>query len=123
MRKNCHLNLHGERVSYCVQGPPCYRTISENHIHFCYTLPFSSDALFWTSLNDIKSEGTYIWESTQKNLYPWGGGIGYANWAPTQPDNNNVVGENCILINWGNQKAWDDFTCSSLLDAICESQP
>ena len=73
-------------------------------------------------MNDIKSEGTYIWESTQKNLYPLGGGIGYANWAPTQPDNFGNS-QNCIIINLGNQKAWDDTACNDLLDAICESQP
>ena len=78
------------------------------------------------SLNDIKSEGTYIWESTQKNLYPWGGGIGYANWDPMEPNNLNDE-EDCVVFNRRLigmvGTGWNDFSCINTFDAICESQP
>lgn len=62
-----------------------------------------TDKVFWISLNDINWEFGLIWESTQKYLYPWGGGTGYANWAPGQPDNGTVVTgqQDCTIINWG----------------------
>lgn len=79
------------------------------------------DTKFWSSLNDFKNEGTYIWASTGTNLYPWGGGIGYANWAPMQPD-NATPDEDCVTINNVNS-GWDDNSCTSLYEAICELHP
>ena len=73
------------------------------------------------SLNDFKNEGIYIWASTGINMYPWAGGIGNANWAPTQPD-NATPDEDCVTMNNGNT-GWDDNSCTALYNAICELQP
>ena len=77
---------------------------------------------FWTSANDIDQEGNWIWESTLKSLYPWGGGNGYANWAIDQPCNNRFA-EHCMEINLWGQGGWHDRSCSYSVDAICENQP
>lgn len=78
---------------------------------------------FWTSANDIAREGFWIWEGlnlNSTNLYPWGGGRGYANWAPGQPD-TIASDEDCMEMNFG--LGWNDDVCTKLNDAICESQP
>ena len=67
------------------------------------------------SLNDFKNEGIYIWASTGINMYPWAGGIGNANWAPTQPD-NATPDEDCVTMNNGNT-GWDDNSCTALYNA------
>ena len=74
----------------------------------------------WISLNDIASDGTYVWNSTGQGLYPWQEGIGYANWARTQPDSG---AEDCIGMDYSKEKGWNDFNCTFIYDAMCESQP
>lgn len=81
---------------------------------------FGKDAFFWTGANDIGLEGIWVWDTTQQNLYPWAGGIGYANWAPGQPD-TIPSDEDCMEMNFG--LGWNDDVCTKLNDAICESQP
>ena len=86
-----------------------------------FFLIYDTATKFWMSLNDFKNEGIYIWASTGINMYPWAGGIGNANWAPTQPD-NATPDEDCVTMNNGNT-GWDDNSCTALYNAICELQP
>jgi len=76
---------------------------------------------FWCSLNDFRNTGIYIWASTATNLYPWGGGVGYANWSPSQPD-HATADSNCVAIASA-QAGWDDFSCLAQFNGICELQP
>ena len=78
---------------------------------------------FWMGLNDLATEGSYIWDGTRKNLYPWAGGIGYANWAQGEP--NSIRGEDCGEIHYISNgiTGWNDLSCSNTINAICESQP
>jgi hypothetical protein len=76
---------------------------------------------FWTSLTDAGKEGFWKWEATATDLFP-----GYGNWAPGEP-NNLVDGangdEDCMHINFGADKSWNDHSCTRLHPAICEAQP
>ena len=82
--------------------------------------------VFWTSLNDRQKEGTWIWESTKQNLYPWANGIGFANWGPGwvcgEPNGlcgNYTVDEDCMELN--HESGWNNDRCTVLNDAICEN--
>jgi len=77
---------------------------------------WGKEARFWTSLNDVTTEGLWIWNSTGVKLYP-----GYANWDDFMPDNPDGTTD-CGVLNWTNG-GWKDYACSNLLDALCESQP
>ena len=69
---------------------------------------------FWTSLTDIVKEGEWIWESTNATL------TGYTNWLPGKPDS---VDQDCMQINYGATKQWDDLGCTILIGGICEQHP
>lgn len=77
---------------------------------------FEKDARFWTSLNDVTAEGRWIWNSTGVSLYP-----GYANWDDFMPDNADTAFD-CGVLNWTNG-GWKDYSCTNLVDALCESHP
>lgn len=65
-------------------------------------------------------EGTFVWESTGKNMSP-----GYQGWAPGYPLTNCVT-ENydCVMITVTYPfPAWIDTSCSSNFGGICELQP
>ena len=68
------------------------------------------------SLSDNTEEGVYVWEANGSNLYPWAGGVGYANWDKANPTGAG----DCAFING---TAWVDSKCSELHAAICEKQP
>jgi len=89
----------------------------EKAIHDSWT----TTTKFWCSLNDFRNTGIYIWAATASNLYPWGGGVGYANWAPGQPD-HATADSNCITMN-NVQAGWDDFSCLDTYNGVCELQP
>ena len=80
---------------------------------------------FWMGLNDLATEGSYIWDGTRKNLYPWAGGIGYANWDRGEPNGNASNDEDCgeIYLSKVFITAWNDKSCANLIGAICERQP
>ena len=44
---------------------------------------------------------------------------GFTNWSDGQPDNEG--NEDCLHLNFGGRRAWNDNICSLLLDAICEA--
>ncbi|KAF4523641.1 hypothetical protein B566_EDAN010150 [Ephemera danica] len=70
---------------------------------------------FWTSGNDIESEGKWIWRST-------GQSITFFNWETNQPENTEGA-EHCISIgNWVQNKLplWHDASCSYNLFFVCE---
>ena len=71
-------------------------------------------AYFWTSGSDKQTEGHWIWESSGLNMNP-----GFTNWSDGQPDNEG--NEDCLHLNFGGRRAWNDNICSLLLDAICEA--
>ena len=77
---------------------------------------------YWISLSDSIREGYYIWSSTGAYLYPWGGGIGYVNWASNQPDSASED-DDCIIVNNSAIEGWNDVSCTANYNAICELHP
>ncbi len=68
---------------------------------------------FWTSLTN--NNGYWIWESTNVGIIG-----GYFNWAIGQPDGSG----NCVHLNAiTSQGGWNDDSCATLHEAICEGQP
>ncbi len=74
-------------------------------------------------------EGTFVWESTGKNMSP-----GYQGWAPGYPLTNCVTEKyDCMSNDYCNISilhgcmdmdfAWIDTSCSSNFGGICELQP
>jgi len=61
-------------------------------------------------LNDIKCEGTFVWEDgTSINS-------GYSHWKKKQPDNSH--NEDCVEIL--NNNEWNDVSCHEELLVLCE---
>ncbi|EFX88421.1 hypothetical protein DAPPUDRAFT_305445 [Daphnia pulex] len=74
---------------------------------------WSTGFQFWTSLS--YSNGYWIWESTN---VPINGG--YFNWAIGQPDGSG----NCVHLNAITSKGgWNDDSCATPHEAVCEGQP
>jgi len=78
----------------------------------------------WIGLNDVQTEGTYVWtDGTAKDYTNWGQGVTYK-----QPDNSNGGLEDCGQL-WADQqdnidvvyKGWNDLTCDLPMRAfICK---
>lgn len=62
----------------------------------------------WIGLNDQSTEGTYVWDH--------GNPFSYSNWAGGQPDNSG--NQDCASIQ--TNRTWNDDTCGSSTDYLCE---
>ncbi len=71
-----------------------------------------STQTLWTGLNDIASEGTYVWADSSA--------LGaYTNWAATNPTGGVTL--NCVAqLNGG---TWDDLGCLTNNRYVCEGPP
>jgi hypothetical protein len=60
-----------------------------------------ADRRGWIGLNDVKSEGMFVWVSGQP--------VGYTNWAPGEPNNSSAGGlpENYVEM-FGSSGGWND---------------
>ena len=70
---------------------------------------FEGSSYWWLGLNDIQSEGNWVWSH---------GSSSYSNWTPGQPDNWN--NDDCGFDNWSAGR-WGDGGCDSGIYFICES--
>ncbi|MFT5685135.1 MAG: hypothetical protein ACI8RZ_006084 [Myxococcota bacterium] len=70
-----------------------------------------STSKWWMGLNDISSEGTWVWD---------GGSSSYTNWASGEP-NNSGSNEDCGQLNRYTDGTWNDEPCSSAFYYICEA--
>nr|XP_022297397.1 perlucin-like [Crassostrea virginica] len=69
---------------------------------------------FWIGLNDILTEGEFVWMSTQQ--IPT-----YTDWGPNQPDNDQQL-EDCVLLSAGRNFQWNDRSCTIRSPFICEKE-
>ncbi|XP_076023767.1 ladderlectin-like [Genypterus blacodes] len=63
----------------------------------------------WLGANDAAQEGQWFWsDGTQFH---------YSNWCPGQHNNHF---EDCLQINFGERKCWDDVSCQHSLPFLCQ---
>jgi hypothetical protein len=77
----------------------------------------------WIGGSDVATESRWIWPS---GVQFWMGGANgdavgslYHNWASNQPDDFGGTSD-CQSKRFGSDTRWDDRTCTSLLDYVCE---
>jgi len=62
----------------------------------------------WVGLNDIQTEGNFLWAD--------GSSVTYTNWKPNgQPNNGNGV-QHCVQVT----PTWDDVICSKIQPYVCQ---
>uniref|UniRef100_A0A3Q3RXI8 Ladderlectin-like n=2 Tax=Mastacembelus armatus TaxID=205130 RepID=A0A3Q3RXI8_9TELE len=66
--------------------------------------------LAWIGGSDAQQEGSWFWIN--------GDNFKYTNWAPGEPNNHDGA-QNCIQMNFADQKLWDDLHCKTPLPSIC----
>ena len=71
---------------------------------------FGSDE-FWIGLNDVASEGNFVWAS--------GEAVTYTNFAPNEP-NNSGGNQDYGLMNFSSRKEWDDGSANKQIFGIIE---
>lgn len=63
----------------------------------------------WIGITDIFTEGTFVYQSTNKS-------VGFEAWSKGNPDNFND-NEDCVDISWG---LWNDSGCHQKFSSICQ---
>uniref|UniRef100_G3N750 C-type lectin domain-containing protein n=1 Tax=Gasterosteus aculeatus aculeatus TaxID=481459 RepID=G3N750_GASAC len=100
--KNC-LSLGGHLAS--VHSVLEYHDIQKAIISSSFHHPST-----WIGGSDAQEENQWIWSDGTR--------FDYTNWANGEP--NNLRGhQNCIQMNFGDAKAWDDVQCWTKLPSIC----
>jgi hypothetical protein len=75
---------------------------------------------WWIGLNDIGSEGFFVWD---------GGFSSHANWYPGEPNNSTNGNEDCVADRFSYtpggiySEQWNDYPCSHKFAFICERDP
>ena len=73
-----------------------------------------STSKWWIGLNDISSEGSFVWED--------GSSVSFTNWHSGEP-NNGGGGEDCTQLNrYHPTQTWNDEPCGQGLPFVCEYQ-
>ena len=67
----------------------------------------------WIGVNDIASEGTFVYESNKE-------AIKFAPWGPRQPDNAGNA-EDCVHMFHSDASDWNDHQCTIQNRFLCET--
>ncbi|KAK7492735.1 hypothetical protein BaRGS_00016040, partial [Batillaria attramentaria] len=67
----------------------------------------------WLGGSDMKSEGTWKWESSGNNIQ-------FTDWESRQPDNYGKAGQDCLLLWSSRSYRWDDEWCNRSTYFVCE---
>ncbi|XP_034713134.1 galactose-specific lectin nattectin-like [Etheostoma cragini] len=67
----------------------------------------------WLGGSDAQEEGLWLWSDNSM--------FTYQNWCPGEP-NNYAYNQNCLQINFGEAKCWDDVRCSVLRPFVCSKK-
>ncbi|MED6278004.1 hypothetical protein CHARACLAT_019273 [Characodon lateralis] len=63
----------------------------------------------WLGGSDAQKEGTWMWSDRSP--------FHFLNWCPRQPDNYGT--QNCLQMNYGDGKCWDDVLCTIRRHFVC----
>ncbi|XP_052707225.1 perlucin-like isoform X1 [Crassostrea angulata] len=69
---------------------------------------------YWIGLTDALVEGKFVWQTTQEDAV-------FVDWAPLEPNDLAHI-EDCGDLHSGYQFKWNDASCSSKFDFICERE-
>ncbi|XP_016522018.1 ladderlectin-like isoform X1 [Poecilia formosa] len=64
----------------------------------------------WIGASDAEQERTWLWSDGSPMIY--------TNWCRGQPDNWKG-NQNCVVMNYQDNKCWDDHTCDVSLPSVC----
>ncbi|XP_026181490.1 ladderlectin-like isoform X1 [Mastacembelus armatus] len=67
----------------------------------------------WIGGSDAQQKGSWFWAD--------GTPFRYTNWSPGQPDNKDG-NQNCIQMNFGAKKLWDDGDCNRGNPSVCSKR-
>ena len=65
----------------------------------------------WLGINDIESEGDWVWET--------GDPVEYTNWCGGEP-NNWGKNEDCVVMKNNNAQCWNDLGCNNQRNYVCQ---
>ncbi len=65
----------------------------------------------WIGLNDLDTEGTFVWEDNTP--------LGFTSWKPGDPNNMWNL-EHCVEVNYEQRGYWNDIGCGDLKTFACK---
>uniref|UniRef100_A0A3P9P547 Ladderlectin-like n=2 Tax=Poecilia reticulata TaxID=8081 RepID=A0A3P9P547_POERE len=68
----------------------------------------------WIGGSDGQQEKIWLWSDGSRMIY--------TNWCPGQPDNSKD-NQNCLAMNWSDNKCWDDHLCDVSRPSVCVKKP
>ena len=67
----------------------------------------------WLGASDDQTEGTWLWTTGET--------VDYDNWRDMEPNDNGMLGEDCMVIEMDNSGTWDDRNCEArMFSYFCE---
>ena len=86
-------------------------TINDSAEQAWLTVQYASVSNPFIGMNDLASEGDWVWSSGEP--------VTYTNWAPGEP--NNWLGvEDIAVMNWGSAGSWNDLPTPTISIGIME---
>ncbi|KAG8005153.1 Lactose-binding lectin l-2 [Nibea albiflora] len=65
----------------------------------------------WIGLSDTQKEGGWMWSD--------GSAVDFVSWNRNEPNGQEF--ENCVHMNSGTERRWNDMSCSKYFPSVCES--
>uniref|UniRef100_A0A0N4ZIX6 EGF-like domain-containing protein n=1 Tax=Parastrongyloides trichosuri TaxID=131310 RepID=A0A0N4ZIX6_PARTI len=79
---------------------------------------YSGDFEFWIGLNDIKNNGTFVWDQNDNNPLPLSTNS-FTNWGPNEPNlSHNCIYDSVISLN-NSSRGWKSASCTDKKYYVC----